>query len=186
MSATPPHVQARQRTVHVIQGDHAVSSDPGVVLTTILGSCVAACMCDPLAGVGGINHFLLPGNADAGGESMKYGVNAMELLINGLLRKGALRHRIEVKLFGGAHVVHNLSDIGEKNATFAREFLRAEGLLCVGESLGGANARRIRYWPASGRASQMLLDSSHAEVFKTERVREAPPVAPDAGELELF
>ena len=186
MRATPPQAQARQRVVHVIQGDHAVSSDPEVILTTILGSCVAACMSDPVAGVGGMNHFLLPGNADVGGESMKYGVNAMELLINGLLRQGALRHRIEVKLFGGAHVVQNLSDIGEKNAAFAREFLRAEGLQCVGESLGGGSARRIRYWPVSGRASQMLLDSTHAEVFKTERVREAPPVAPDAGELELF
>jgi chemotaxis protein CheD len=186
MTGEAPQTQARQRVVHVIQGDHAVSDDPAVVLTTILGSCVAACMYDPMAGVGGMNHFLLPGDSEAGVESMKYGVNAMELLINGLLQRGAMRHRLEVKLFGGAHVVQNLGDIGQKNAEFARAFMSAEGLRCVNESLGGANARRIRFWPRSGRASQMLLDAAPIEVFRAERVRERTPPAPDAGAVELF
>jgi chemotaxis protein CheD len=171
--------------IHIIQGDYAVASGDKI-LSTILGSCVAACMHDPVARVGGMNHFLLPGGPEARGDSMKYGVNSMELLINGLLSAGALRSRLEVKLFGGAHVVQNLSDIGEKNATFALEFLRAESLRCVGQSLGGPQARRLRFWPATGRASQMLLDSTHADVFRAERVKEVRPPPPPADDIELF
>lgn len=190
MSAlSPPQPSARrdvtrERVIHVIQGEFAVADDPNVVLTTILGSCVATCLRDPVAGVGGMNHFLLPGNDCAGGDSVKYGVNAMELLMNGLLRQGAVRHRLEAKLFGGAHVVQNLGDIGRKNATFAHEFLRAEGLRCVGESLGGPNARRIRFWPATGRVSQMLLESSHPDVRQAERASAPPPA--NSGAVELF
>jgi chemotaxis protein CheD len=90
----------------VIQGEFKVSDDPNVVLSTILGSCVAACMRDPVAGVGGMNHFLLPGQANGtGGEATRYGVHLMELLINGLLKKGARRERIEAKIIGGAKTI---------------------------------------------------------------------------------
>ncbi len=94
--------EAATKRVHVIQGEWKVVSDPDVVLSTILGSCVAACMRDPVAGVGGMNHFLLPGSADAlssGGDATRYGVHLMELLINGLLKKGARRERLEAKIF---------------------------------------------------------------------------------------
>lgn len=172
-----------ERLIHVVQGEHAIRDDDDAVLTTILGSCVATCMYDPIARVGGMNHFLLPGDRAANGESMKYGVNAMELLINGLLQRGAARPRLEAKLFGGGQVINNISDIGAQNAEFAQRFLRTEGIRVVGASLGGDRARRVRYWPTSGRASQMLLD--RADVFKTERA--APPrPAPDAGGVELF
>jgi chemotaxis protein CheD len=185
-SSQPKDMPARERVTNVIQGGYAVSEDPNVVITTILGSCVAACMRDPMAGIGGMNHFLLPGNSETTGDSMKYGLNAMELLINGLLQRGALRSRLEVKLFGGAHVVQNLSDIGQKNAEFAVGFLRAEGLRCVGQSLGGDRARRIRFWPASGRVSQLLLDAAQSGIFSTERASPPPPAAPSAGAVELF
>ncbi|MFO1237068.1 MAG: chemotaxis protein CheD [Alphaproteobacteria bacterium] len=180
-----------ERTRHVVQGEYAVSGEPGVVLTTILGSCVAACMRDPVAGVGGMNHFLLPGDeGDSRGDSMKYGVNAMELLINALLKMGAQRRRLEAKLFGGANVVHNLSDVGKKNAAFALKFLQAEGIVCVGQSLGGDQARRLRYWPETGRAAQLLLAPSQSDIFATERKRvsmpAATPAAVPAGDLELF
>jgi chemotaxis protein CheD len=175
--------------LHVVQGEFAVVTEPGVVLTTILGSCVATCMWDAVAGVGGMNHFLLPGDLDSGDDSMKYGVNAMELLINGLLQKGAMRSRLQAKLFGGAHVIQNLSDIGQQNAAFARKFLQLEGIPCFSESLGGERARRVRFWPTSGRAAQMLLDSTHAEVVRAEQRRPAAP-APQpnaaAGSIELF
>ncbi len=180
------HAGKDSNVIHVIQGDYAVAQGEDRILTTILGSCVAACMHDPVARVGGMNHFLLPGGPEAPSDSMKYGVNSMELLINGLLSVGALRSRLEVKLFGGAHVVQNLSDIGEKNAAFAIEFLRAEGLRCVGQSLGGPQARRLRFWPATGRASQMLLDSAHTDVFRTERAKEVRPPPPPADDIELF
>lgn len=176
----------RERVVHVVQGEYMVVSEPGVVLTTILGSCVATCMWDPVAAVGGINHFLLPGDESSGSDSMKYGVNAMELLVNGLLQHGALRSRLQAKLFGGARVIQNLSDIGEKNGEFALKFLRMENIACVGQSLGGDRARRIRFWPQTGRAAQMLLEASNPEVQSAERRRPAPPPSSAAGSIELF
>ena len=88
-----------------------------MVLSTILGSCIAACMRDPVAGVGGINHFLLPGQSNgSGGEATRYGVHLMELLINGLLKKGARRERLEAKIIGGAKTISGFSNVGEKNA----------------------------------------------------------------------
>lgn len=192
MIAPAPHIPpqpARERMLHVVQGEFAVTNEPDIVLTTILGSCVATCMWDGVAGVGGMNHYLLPGDADSSGDSMRYGVNAMELLVNGLLQKGASRRRLQAKLFGGAHVVHNLGDVGEKNAEFARRFLRLEGIPCMGESLGGDRARRVRFWPTTGRAGQLLLDSTHQEVFSSERSRRPAPAEPSnpaAGSVELF
>lgn len=171
--------------MHVVQGEFTATTDPHVVLTTILGSCVATCMWDPVAGIGGMNHFLLPGDTEGGSDEVKYGVNAMELLINALLSNGAARGRLQAKLFGGAHVIATLSDIGEKNAAFAERFLRAEGIPCVGQSLGGARARRIRFWPTTGRAGQMLLESTFAEMASIETPRkQAPATAP--GSVELF
>src|SRR5262245_24664514 len=123
------------RLVHVVQGDYAIGDRPDIVLTTILGSCVSACIRDPEAGIGGMNHFLLPG-VDRGQDSLKYGVHAMELLINALLQRGAMRARLEAKLFGGACVVAGLtSDVGKENAAFAERFLDAENIPCVSQSL---------------------------------------------------
>lgn len=178
---------ARERFVHVIQGEYRVVDEPGVVLTTILGSCVATCLWDPFAAVGGLNHFLLPGDDGDAGEEMKYGVNAMELLINGMLQKGAARGRIQAKLFGGANVVQGLSDVGARNAEFGRRFLQLEGIPLIAESLGGNRARRIRFWPTTGRAGQMLLDPTNTEVIAAERRRvEKPAANPAAGSVELF
>lgn len=186
-SSIPAAPAARERVLHVVQGEYMVVSEPNIVLTTILGSCVATCMWDPLAGVGGMNHFLVPGDESSDSESMKYGVNAMELLINGLLQRGAARMRLQAKLFGGAHVIQNLSDIGAKNAEFAEGFLRMENIPCVGRSLGGDRARRIRFWPQTGRAAQILLEASHPEVVTAERKRAAPPAQSSAaGSVELF
>jgi chemotaxis protein CheD len=175
------------RPVHIVQGEHHVTEDPEVVLTTILGSCVAACLRDPVAGVGGMNHFLLPGGDPRKGDSdsMRYGVHAMELLVNALLAKGARRERLECKLFGGARLINGLTDVGEMNATFAEEFLRRENLNLVGGSLRGEAGRRIQYWPVSGRARQVFLTKDAPEVFARER-RPTPQPAVDTGALELF
>jgi chemotaxis protein CheD len=177
---------ARERTMHVVQGEYRVINDPRVVLTTILGSCVATCIWDEVAGVGGMNHFLLPGDDGAASDQVKYGVNAMELLINGLLKAGASRARMRAKLFGGAHVVQSLGDIGAKNAAFAQRFLALEGISCVGQSMGGDRARRVRFWPTSGRASQLLLEATQAKELLAERQLQPTPVDPSAGKVELF
>jgi chemotaxis protein CheD len=173
--------------VHIVQGEQYVTDDPEAVLTTILGSCVAACLRDPVAGIGGMNHFLLPGGDPRKGdvESVRYGVHAMELLVNALLSRGARRERLEAKLFGGARLISGLTDVGEMNATFAEEFLHREGLNHVGGSLRGDAGRRIQFWPVSGRARQVFLPKDTREVFVREIVP-APKPAADTGALELF
>ena len=172
------------RKVHVIQGEFVVMDDPGVVLTTILGSCVAACLRDPHIGVGGMNHFLLPGAV--GDDGLRYGVQAMELLVNGLLRRGARRERMEAKLFGGARLFDGLTDVGDQNAAFAERFLRDEGVAFTGGSLRGARARRVQFWPVSGRARQIFLAPSEATVFASERQRRPEPRDHGGGAVELF
>jgi chemotaxis protein CheD len=171
-----------ERLEHVGQGEYAVTTQSGVVLTTILGSCVSACIRDPVGNVGGMNHFLLPtGESMERGCSLRYGVNAMELLINALLERGALRSRLEAKLFGGACLIDGISaEIGEQNARFAIRFLETEGVACIGHSLGGARARRVRYWPLSGRASLQVLSPRDAPIPLS------PPPAERAGDVELF
>lgn len=146
-----------ERIVMVMQGDMHVSANPDEVLSTILGSCVAVCMWDPVARVGGMNHFLLPGDAGPGLDRIKFGTHAMELLINALLKKGALRSRFAAKLFGGANMISQFRDIGASNIAFARQFLRAENIPCVAESLGGTSARRIKFWPTSGQVRMLTV-----------------------------
>lgn len=153
-------MQAGERMKVVIQGEFMVSSDPQDVLSTILGSCVAAFLRDPVAGVGGLNHFLLPGNDPSDRNAMKYGLNAMELLINTLIRNGAKRERLEAKLFGGGRMVPGLTDIGAANGRFAEDFLRREGIRYLGGSLGGDHGRKIRVWPVSGQVQQMKLPAT--------------------------
>lgn len=164
---------------HIVQGDHRVSSNPEESLLTILGSCVAACLYDPVRGVGGMNHFLL---ADGDGqEAMRYGAYAMEVLINDLLKLGASRDRLEAKLFGGAKIMERLNDIGAENVLFARRFLATEGIPIVGESLGGRRARRIEFWPVGGRARQREID----QFVEAVEPRPAPRYVQEAA-IELF
>ncbi|MDO8881872.1 MAG: chemotaxis protein CheD [Pseudotabrizicola sp.] len=167
-----------ERLKIVIQGEFLVSSDPQDVLSTILGSCVAAFMRDPVAGVGGLNHFLLPGNDPSDRNAMKYGLNAMELLINNLIRAGARRERLEAKLFGGGRMVPGLTDIGMANGQFAEDFLRREGISYLGGSLGGDHGRKIRVWPVSGQVQQMKLPAAE--------VREIVVKPPQRAEIVLF
>ncbi len=177
------------KRVNIIQGEYKVIDDPNVVLTTILGSCVAACLRDPVAGVGGMNHFLLPGSVaavSAGGDATRYGVHLMELLINGLLKKGARRDRLEAKIFGGAKTIATFSNVGDQNAAFAMQFLRDEGISVVGSSTGGEYGRKLEYWPVSGRARQYPLTG--AETQKTVALEQKPAPAPRPVEssIEFF
>lgn len=173
---------ATERRIHVGQGEHHVTSDPDVLLTTILGSCVALCLRDPVAGVGGMNHFLLPEGAGAGADAgRRYGAYAMELLINDLLKAGGRRDRLEAKLFGGGRMFDSLRDVGRANADFAERFLQDEGIPLVGGSLRGQGGRRLHYWPVSGRALQRAVTDNHVPAPV------APPAPPSGGGmLELF
>jgi chemotaxis protein CheD len=186
-AARSPSGEGQSRPVHVVQGEFYVTADPNLVLTTILGSCVAACICDPVAQVGGMNHFLLPGDSERseGGESLRYGVYSMELLINGLLRLGAQRHRLEGKLFGGGRMLQGLTDVGFLNAAFAERFLKDEGISNVGGSLRGDRGRRIQFWPTHGRARQIFMEKAEQTVFQTERRAPAPVIDHDDS-VELF
>jgi chemotaxis protein CheD len=172
------------KRITVIQGEWVVTRDPDTVLTTVLGSCVAACIRDADAGVGGMNHFLLPDASDGArsGEAERYGVHLMELLLNGLLKQGARRDRLEAKLFGGCSFMTGRYAVGARNVAFGEKFLRDEGIRYLGGSVGGAQGRRIEYWPVSGRARQNLL-----------RPEAAPPPLPKPakpvktyGDIELF
>lgn len=173
------------RANHVIQGEQRVTSDPEAVLTTILGSCVAACLRDPVAKIGGMNHFLLPGALDdaSGAKSERFGVHAMELLINELLTQGASRRRLQAKVFGGACLNRTLADVGGLNAAFAQQFLEREGITVVSECLRGHLGRRVQFWPVSGRARRIFLPAT--EPALRERPAATPALA-GGGALELF
>lgn len=175
-------MQTQEKLVNVVQGDFAISDKPADVLTTVLGSCVAVCLVDATRGIGGMNHFLLPEGDKSAGVNVRYGTHAMELLINGMLKRGAQRDRLKAKVFGGAKMNNNLRDIGTSNAEFARRFLNDEGIPIIGESLGGTSARRIRFWPTDGRARQMVVDQT-PEVAMPRPT--AAPAAPK-DEITLF
>ena len=175
----------REERLAVLQGCYEVTDAPDTVLSAVLGSCVSACLWDEGAGLGGMNHFLLvqPQGADRGQE-LRYGVHAMELLINALVRAGARRSALQAKLFGGASMTEAFADVGRLNAEFATDFLKREGIVFRGGSLGGTAARRVEFWAATGRARQRAIQSAE-DIFMVERRRKALLPA-GAGEVQLF
>ncbi|MBO9713473.1 chemotaxis protein CheD [Sphingomonas sp.] len=174
------------RRVPIVQGEFAAIAEPDVMITTLLGSCVAACFYDPVARIGGMNHFLL-GEPDSsaklsGTDLQRYGVHAMELLINAMMGKGAVRSRLRAHLYGGANIVSGLGAIGSSNAAFARRFMETEGIAIGHCDLGGTSARKVEFLPHEGRSR-----CTHV----TDRVAEKPiipiiPASVPGGELELF
>lgn len=175
--------------VKIFSGDWYVTRK-NEMLATILGSCIAACIRDPVVKVGGMNHFLLPGNEQntAVSDAARYGVFAMESLINGILTAGGRKERLEVKIFGGGNVINNSARIGSKNADFIRRFLRKEGYPIVSEDLEGDLPRRVHYFPMTGRVMVRKLRRREDMAVVQEEVRytheiEAKPVE---GAIELF
>ncbi|MBP0629643.1 chemoreceptor glutamine deamidase CheD [Cupriavidus sp. AcVe19-1a] len=153
-----------KQAVKLLPNEYYVTRED-VVLTTVLGSCVAACIRDEVAGVGGMNHFMLPddegGNSGASGgadrmlsPSMRYGSYALEVLINELLKMGARRERLEAKVFGGGAVLANMTtlNIGDRNADFVLRYLKAEEIRVAAQDLRGPHARRVSYFPVGGLA----------------------------------
>lgn len=175
------------RRVTVMQGETRVSDEADVVLTTVLGSCIAACLYDPGVKVGGINHFLLaePGSADTDTHSMqRYGVYAMEVLINAMLAMGASRSQLRARLYGGASLRDGFRDIGATNAVFARRFLRDERIALVGEDVGGFDARRVEFRPTLGLAR--CRTASERPPAERARLMPVPTPAAPIGDVEFF
>ena len=170
--------------VTVAQGESRVSLDQKVVLTTILGSCVAVCLYDPVANVGGLNHYLLAKGGDPAdpGSMQRYGLYAMEVLINAMLAKGAARHRFKARIYGGATMRTGFKDIGGDNIRFAREFLRNERIPLVAEEVGGTGARRVEFRAALGLARSKVVGEHAAPAVKPTIV--APPAS--VGDVEFF
>jgi chemotaxis protein CheD len=178
-------------TVH--QGDCLVSGDSDLTFSTVLGSCIAACVRDVEAQVGGMNHFLLGepprGEGDRYGASARYGAFAMEQLINKVLTRGTHRKsNLEIKVFGGGLINGALNDIGAKNIEFVRDFLANEGYTVASEDLGGTFARRVMFKPHSGRAFVKRLDSAAGDTIAREElaIAKRPTPKPAMADIELF
>lgn len=175
--------------IKIFSGDWYVTRNDEM-LATILGSCVAACVRDPVTRVGGMNHFLLPGdeNTNATSDAARYGVFAMESLINGVLKAGGRKERLEIKVFGGGNVINNSARIGSKNAAFIRQFLRKEGYKILIEDLEGDHPRRVHYYPATGKAMVRKLKRREDLVVVEEEARYTKEISskPIEGNIELF
>ena len=153
----------------ILPGDYYVTRNDEII-STVLGSCVSTCIRDPGAGVGGMNHFMLPDDpAGKAGVSARYGVFAMEQLINALIKHGAKRNSLQIKVVGGGRVISGMSDVGRANVAFVHEFLVAEQMPILVEDVGLEVARRVRYRPASGQLRVLHLPvSENLKVAKRE------------------
>jgi chemotaxis protein CheD len=156
----------------VLPGEFFVTAD-GTAMTTVLGSCVAVCLHDRERAIGGMNHFLLPeypGAAPDSFVSLRYGKQAIDVLITEMLKAGAAAARLEAKIFGGACVIHGLlDDIGQRNARFAREYLESKNIRVAAADLEGTAARKIVYFPSDGRVlCKKIHDGSQKTVANLE------------------
>jgi chemotaxis protein CheD len=176
------------RAIKLLPADYVVTDHP-VAIVTLLGSCVAACLYDPGIAVGGMNHFMLPDSGAAGDVSARYGANAMELLINGLLKRGARRSRLQAKVFGGGNVLRGFQDpIGTRNAEFVLDYLEAEQIPLLAQDLGDIYPRKVCFFAQSGRTLVRRLPATRErEVADVERdYRSRLTVVPTSGGVELF
>jgi chemotaxis protein CheD len=143
--------------VKVLPGEIYVSTQEEQ-LVTVLGSCVSACIHDPVRGVGGMNHFMLPAPVDSGsdtwaadsGRIARYGSDAMDQLIDAVLKAGGKRPDLRVKVFGGGRVLPQMSDVGQRNIEFVRRYIAQAGLPLLAEDLGDVFPRQVQFHPRSG------------------------------------
>jgi len=180
--------------VKILPGEYYVTQRD-LLIVTVLGSCISVCLRDRISGIGGLNHFMLPGNGKDDGfnpasTSARYGVYAMELLINHLLKLGARRNQFEAKIFGGGCVLRGMTanHVGQRNSEFVVDYLHTEGIPIVAQDLLDIYPRKVYFFPASGRVLVKKLKSLHnTTLFDREaeyslRIRKAPV----AGEINLF
>ena len=171
----------------VLPGEYFVHDEDILIMTT-LGSCIAACLWDRNARIGGMNHFLLP---EGDGDTGRYGSFAMELLINEMMKRGASRGGLEAKVFGGGQIMSGLNSmqVGERNTAFVLEYLKAEHIPVVSRDVLGVHPRKVCFLPASGKAMVKRLGSMNAEALAAQErsaARQPTPQAASAGSVDLF
>ncbi|MGH8119799.1 MAG: chemoreceptor glutamine deamidase CheD [Gammaproteobacteria bacterium] len=180
----------------IVQGEYYVTMYSEMI-TTVLGSCVSACIRDKKLGIGGMNHFMLPVDNTYDHSSWRdspvdtaarYGNVAMERLINAIQSHGGRRENLEIKVFGGSRLLNITMDIGKDNIDFVRHYLRTEKLEINAEDLGGEYPRKIMYFPATGRAMVKKLMRMHNETIlqRESRYFEILKTVPVEGEIEIF
>jgi len=178
----------------ILPGEYYVSCGDELI-ATVLGSCVSACIRDPDAGVGGMNHFMLPedsmyasGASGCLSTSARYGTYAMEHMINAILANGGKRERLEIKLFGGGKVLQSMTDVGSRNIHFVHDYLRMETLPVTSEDLGGLHPRKVLYFPSSGRVlvRKLPLSSDNTISQRELEYQRSLEQTPVAGEIDLF
>ena len=177
----------------LLPGEYYVTGDK-MMLVTVLGSCVAACIRDPQFGIGGMNHFMLPESvheADSPlSSSARYGTYAMEILINQLIKLGARRNKLEAKVFGGGNVLRGftVNNVGDRNSAFVLEFLKMEKIPVLAQDLIDIYPRKVYFFPQSGKVMVKKLRTQHnstivkREIDYSQRLR----VRPVTGDVELF
>jgi chemotaxis protein CheD len=178
-------------TAKILPGEYYFTGKD-MAIVTVLGSCVAACIRDRVTGVGGMNHFMLPGgDADSPvSASMRYGTYAMEVLINSLLKAGAKRENLEAKVFGGGNVLSNFIaiNVGERNAQFVRNYLRAENIRTVAEDLNDIHPRKVYFFPRTGKVLVKKLKQQNNNTIANREQDYARQLQSTtvAGPVELF
>lgn len=180
----------------ILPGEFYVSVS-GELITTVLGSCVSACIRDRKTGIGGMNHFMLPTDIKLNPSSWndtpvnmqtRYGNIAMERLINIILASGGKRTNLEIKLFGGGKVLQIDTDIGGKNIDFVKQYLITEGLKIAAEDIGGIYPRKVLYYPKTGRVRVKKLINLHNETLKKREQNyiKSLGTSPIEGKIDLF
>jgi chemotaxis protein CheD len=162
----PPDLDENLTRITINIGGLHASCKP-LLLDTVLGSCISACLYDPVSGIGGMNHFMLPEGADPENPtSARYGINAMELLISQLMKLGGERRRFQAKVFGGGHVLkirESLDGVPQRNIDFVRRFLETEQIPVVKEDVGGYQPRRVLFHTHTGKVFLKYLGNNEAE-----------------------
>ena len=167
------------------------------IIATVLGSCISVCICDKKMGIGGMNHFMLPENKKGDDDGWKYnqadkaaryGLDAMEQLVNNILKNGGRKKHFEVKITGGGRMMAKMADIGQKNINFIQEYLKTEGYTVTSEDVGDIFPRKVRYFPKTGKLQVMKLRSLHNETIikREDDYKEKLNVEPVSGDIELF
>jgi len=177
----------------ILPGEYFVTKRD-MVLVTVLGSCVAACIRDRVSGIGGMNHFMLPDNnrdsSDPNSTSARYGTYAMEMMINQLLKIGARRSNLEAKVFGGGNVLRGVvtANVGTRNADFALDYLHTEKIALAGQDLLDNCSRKVYFFPNSGRVLVKKLRTMHNETIleREQAYRNRLKAADIQGDIELF
>ncbi len=176
--------------VKILPGEYFVYHEDLLIMTT-LGSCIAVCLWDRQAKVGGMNHFMLPDNAGSGADSGRYGSYAMELLINELLKMGASRMTLEAKVFGGGAVLSGMTslNVGERNTQFVLDYLKTERIPIVSRDVLDVYPRKVCFLPHSGKAMVKRLAPSNPEALVAQEraaLQKSTPAATGGGSVDLF